>query len=279
MMISLDALHIGPLMLPWPLLMVVLALLLIALMRRLSHTRLNWSKEIIACFDDSLWTAFIIGLLAARLGFVLLHWDVYQLSLIDIIKIQDQGFNVIVGILAGSIWFFYKNTALTLLARLSWLMLFILLVASGSLAQKALQHETHYPDLSFRLLKQPTDAVPLKQFIGQPTVINLWASWCPPCHREMPLLQQAAQRHRDVGFIMLNQGEDAQTIQQYLQQHQFNFDYVLLDQQGEMAQQMNMFGLPSTLFFNAQGQMVARHMGELTPAMLQQYMQKIIDKK
>lgn len=36
-----------------------------------------------------------------------------------------------------------------------------------------------------------------------------------------------------------------------------------------------MFGLPSTLFFNAQGQLVERHLGELTPAMLKQYLQKI----
>ena len=42
-----------------------------------------------------------------------------------------------------------------------------------------------------------------------------------------------------------------------------------------MPQQMNMHGLPSTLFFNAQGQLISRHMGELTPAMLQQYLKKI----
>lgn len=103
----------------------------------------------------------------------------------------------------------------------------------------------------------------------------MWASWCPPCHREMPVLQRAHDQHPEMNFIMLNQGEDQVTVHKYLKRYRLNFKDVLLDPQGEMPQQMNMHGLPSTLFFNAQGQLIARHMGELTPAMLQQYLKKI----
>ena len=74
---------------------------------------------------------------------------------------------------------------------------------------------------------------------------------------------------------MLKQGEDQVTVQDYLRRYDLKFKHVLLDPYGEIPQQMNMFGLPSTLFFNAQGQLVERHMGELSPAMLQQYLKKI----
>lgn len=115
----------------------------------------------------------------------------------------------------------------------------------------------------------------MQQFKGQPTVVNLWASWCPPCHREMPVLQQAQQQHPNIHFVMLNQGEDIDTVRTYLSKNQFNFQHVLLDSRGEMPQAINSFGLPTTLFFNAQGQLVERHQGELSQAMLQQYLKKI----
>ena len=49
---------------------------------------------------------------------------------------------------------------------------------------------------------------------GKPFVINLWASWCPPCRREMPALIAAAKAHPEVRFVFANQGEDADTIAQ-----------------------------------------------------------------
>ncbi|MHA5056356.1 TlpA family protein disulfide reductase, partial [Acinetobacter schindleri] len=84
-------------------------------------------------------------------------------------------------------------------------------------------------------------------------------------------------QHPQVNFVMLNQGEEVATVNAYLRKHQFQFKHVLLDQYGELTQQLNSFGLPTTLFFNAQGQLVERHMGELSPAMLQQYLNRISD--
>ena len=130
-----------------------------------------------------------------------------------------------------------------------------------------------YPKMQFSSLEQTE--IPLQQFMGKPTVVNLWASWCPPCHREMPVLAQAQTQFKNVNFAMLNQGENVVTIQQYLNKHHFSFQHVLMDSQGQLAKEMKMFGLPSTLFFNSQGQLIDRHMGELSPAMLQQYLKKI----
>lgn len=277
-MISSEALHLGPFMLPWILIIILIALLTVSIAGSAVARKLQWNEAVTQVFRDSLWIGFWVGLIGARIVFVLLHWDAYSVSPIDILKIQDKGFHFIGGAAAGSVWFFWKNKGLSGKSKALFILLFALLLGTGMAIQTALKQETHFPDLSFRSLTQGDDAsekTVLKQFIGQPTVVNMWASWCPPCHREMPVLQQAHNKHPEIHFIMLNQGEDETAVRDYLSRYRLNFKHVLLDPHGEMPQKMNMFGLPSTLFFNAQGQLVERHMGELTPAMLQQYLKKI----
>src|SRR5690606_40886240 len=63
---------------------------------------------------------------------------------------------------------------------------------------------------SLALTKLEGGEVRLPTFIGQPTVVNLWATWCPPCRREMPVLRDAQQRYPDIAFIFANQGESAE---------------------------------------------------------------------
>lgn len=273
MMMSSEALHIGGFILPWSLLSILLGWFAVFLWGMYLSRKNQWSENAWQRYKDSLWSAVLIGLIAARFVFVLIHADAYFLHPIDIIKIQDKGFSPFAGMMAAAAWFIWKNRALKYKMLGSSLLIFIAVQLANLALLKPFQVQAEYPALSFNNLQQQPQA--LTQFIGQPTVINLWASWCPPCHREMPVLHQAQQDYPDTHFVMLNQGEATDVIQNYLNQHQFNFKNVLADPNGEMAQQMKMYGMPSTLFFNAQGQLVERHMGELSPAMLKQYLQKI----
>lgn len=277
-MISSQALHLGPVMLPWTLLLVLLAMLIMMLFGKVLAARLQWTNDQKNTFQDSLWSSLWVGLIAARVVFVLIHWDAYSSSPWDILKVQDKGFELIGGVIIASLWFFWRNKLLSAKLRTLCISLFFTVMISGIWTLYATDETIHYPDLSFPALNSTTSEsrpIAITQFKGQPTVINLWASWCPPCHREMPVLQQAHDQYPNIHFVMLNQGEEAHTVQQYLERNTFNFSHVLLDQSGEMPQHLQMFGLPSTLFFNAQGQLVAKHMGELTPAMLKHYLQQI----
>jgi len=106
--------------------------------------------------------------------------------------------------------------------------------------------------------------VSLGSYAGRPVVLNLWASWCPPCRREMPVFEQAQKQFPDVAFVLVNQGESAQQAQAFLQSEGLDLTDVLLDPSSQAMQAMGSRGLPTTLFFDAQGRQVDSHLGEIT---------------
>jgi thiol-disulfide isomerase/thioredoxin len=103
---------------------------------------------------------------------------------------------------------------------------------------------------------------------GKPLVVNLWATWCPPCIREMPVLETAQQNYTDIRFVFANQGEHAETIRRFLEKQSLNLDHVVSDQTGSFGQVVGSHGLPTTLFYSADGQLLDSHMGELSQATL-----------
>lgn len=112
MMVSATALHIGPLMLPWQMVLLLTGLVLVYGAGRYFRHKQQWPEPSWRIFSDSLWTSFWVGLIAARLVFVLMHADLYLATPLDIIKIQDKGFHFYGGLIAGIGWFLWKNRAL-----------------------------------------------------------------------------------------------------------------------------------------------------------------------
>src|SRR5690606_28498491 len=90
------------------------------------------------------------------------------------------------------------------------------------------------------------------------------ASWCPPCRREMPVFEQAQNAFPGVAFVMVSQGESAQQARAFLRSEGLNLRDVLLDTSSQVMQAVGSQGLPTTLFFDAQGRRVDSHMGEIT---------------
>jgi thiol-disulfide isomerase/thioredoxin len=104
---------------------------------------------------------------------------------------------------------------------------------------------------------------------GKPVVVNLWASWCPPCRREMPVLARAQADHANVAVLMINQGEAARTVRAFLDSQGLRFGNVLLDPASSAMRAYGSRGLPTTLFFDAHGRLVESHVGEITAARLE----------
>lgn len=110
----------------------------------------------------------------------------------------------------------------------------------------------------------------LTHFQGKPIIVNLWATWCPPCRREMPMLHSYEGDER-VQLVMINQGESTVAVDHYLRSEGFNFGAVLLDTHQQAGRIFRAPGLPATVFYNAKGEQVDRHFGELSRAQIERF--------
>ncbi len=95
----------------------------------------------------------------------------------------------------------------------------------------------------------------LKTYAGQVTIVNFWASWCPPCVAEIPSLNRLREQMSGQNFqlISINYAETSEAILQFMQQVSVDFP-VLMDTDGQVAAQWKVFAFPSTFVIDAQGQ-------------------------
>ena len=119
------------------------------------------------------------------------------------------------------------------------------------------------PALTLAALDVP--AIDLSAPSDRPTVINLWATWCPPCRREMPALAQAEKTHPNVRFLFVNQGEGEAGVRAFLQGEELDLSHVLLDEAMAVPRHYGTVGIPVTLFLHADGRLAKAHMGEIAP--------------
>lgn len=105
----------------------------------------------------------------------------------------------------------------------------------------------------------------LGQYRGRIVVMNLWASWCPPCRAEMPDLQHLYQAYSSQNVVVLgvDQGESAQRVSAFAQSLGIHYP-ILLDQQQQYGRVYAALGLPTTIVVNRQGVVVRGFDGPLS---------------
>jgi thiol-disulfide isomerase/thioredoxin len=133
-------------------------------------------------------------------------------------------------------------------------------------------------DRSLSALPVPTAAgtsAALSDFKGKPVIVNLWATWCPPCQRELPLLQRAQREHPDIEFVFLNEGEAGALVAAFLATRGLALRNVLLDLKGQAGAEYGGGALPTTLLFDAQGTLVGTHVGELSAQALAESLESL----
>ncbi|SDW06598.1 Thiol-disulfide isomerase or thioredoxin [Marininema mesophilum] len=109
------------------------------------------------------------------------------------------------------------------------------------------------------------------------TVINLWASWCPPCKDEMPHLQKAYEKYKDqVDFRMVNLTtvDSMKKMKNFLSKGKYTFP-VLLDQNGDVGEALAAINIPQTYFVDKEGVILYHINGALTEKQLHYMMKKI----
>lgn len=226
--------------------------------------------------ETALFITLLLALIGARLGFVVRHAEEYLSTPLQIIDIRDGGFWWLSGVLAGlvtALFFFLRQPDLRrplATAVISGVLFWTATALPLQLLQKT---GAELPALSFNTLGG--DKVSLQAFSGQPVVINIWASWCPPCVREMPVLAQAQREFPGVHFLFANLGEDGMTVAAFLDKLEVKLDHVLLDQQNLLGSHYGSRALPTTLFIDAHGRLQDSHLGELSAASLKEKLTQI----
>lgn len=131
---------------------------------------------------------------------------------------------------------------------------------------------------AFRLRETDGRMVPLRQFAGQPVVLNFWAAWCPYCRGETALLVQAARRYRSRVAVVGVDVEDPRPLAKtYLRRSHIPYP-VLLDQSGRVALHYNVQELPTTVFIDARGRIAAVKVGPFTePRQLDRTIQRLLN--
>ncbi len=115
----------------------------------------------------------------------------------------------------------------------------------------------------------PTGGVyKLAKLRGKPLVVNFWATWCPPCVEEMPLLDAFYQQNASKGWQMVGLAADnANAVTKFLGKMPMQFPTPLAGLAGiELSRTLgNLTGaLPFTVVINSQGDIALRHMGKLS---------------
>ncbi len=117
----------------------------------------------------------------------------------------------------------------------------------------------------------------LSELRGTPVVLNFWATWCPPCKAEMPLLDRmAAQLEGKVLFLAVNFGEPKDMVEIFQENMGFQHIILLVDEKGIAGRRYGVQALPTTFFIDAQGNVVAQHMGILDEGSLSAYLDKLL---
>ncbi len=213
--------------------------------------------------------AFFIGLLAARAAYVLAWWREYAAAPMSVLRIGDGGFTAWAGLAAGIAFVCWRTRAMPVLRRpvlagivagtLAW-------SAAGGALWWMRQSAPPLPDIALATLDGRD--VSLAEYSGRPVVVNMWATWCPPCRREMPVLERAQAAYPDIDFVLVNQGEDLDTIRGFLAAQDLKLRGVLRDPHSRTMAETGTRALPTTLYFDADGRLVDTHLGELTGASL-----------
>jgi thiol-disulfide isomerase/thioredoxin len=118
------------------------------------------------------------------------------------------------------------------------------------------------PDQVFDCLGD-TSAVSLAQVRGTPMVVNVWASWCPPCIEELPLLEKVSRElEGEVDFIGINLEDDPTKALQLMQDFGISYPSVI-DQSGDTRAKLTIPGPPVTFFVTAEGVVAGRWDGAI----------------
>jgi len=130
----------------------------------------------------------------------------------------------------------------------------------------------------FTLADLESETITLSDLRGSPVMLNFWATWCDPCHNEMPFIQEVYEKWQDSNLLILtiNDKEDFSKVHQFMQVNGLSFP-VLLDADGNVFFKYEIRYVPTTFFIDKDGIVKGKRIGSFkNSAEIKNYLDLII---
>jgi cytochrome c biogenesis protein CcmG/thiol:disulfide interchange protein DsbE len=129
------------------------------------------------------------------------------------------------------------------------------------------------PPFELPLLHAPDKRFTQKDMLGKVWVLNVWASWCPPCLVEHPVVTDLA---RTVSVIGLNYKDTREDALPWLKRNGDPYQLSVYDAAGRIAIDYGVYGVPETYVIDQRGVIRYKHIGPLTPEVAQKKLQPLV---
>lgn len=233
--------------------------------------------------------SFLIGLISARLVYAATNWNAYVEAPWSVVFFWLPGYYPILGIAIATVYFIWRiwrievstrwafgRAALSSVAVTAILIIGINAMVGLFSDPDILRDGDRFPD--FTLQSIDGDSVQLADFAGKSVVLNFWATWCPPCRREMPLLNAAHLQYADQGLAVLGLAvnEPASVVQPFIDTTGVQYpilvdvpgDHGSLGSSSSILSLLGQKGLPTTVFLDRNHIIDQLYVGELSWAYL-----------
>ncbi|MBN6888373.1 peroxiredoxin [Cytobacillus horneckiae] len=116
----------------------------------------------------------------------------------------------------------------------------------------------------------------LSDYKGQGVFLNFWGTWCKPCEKEMPYINNQYKQFKDQGVqtIAVNISESKLVVNKFLERHDLDFP-VVIDKDGQVKSAYGIGPLPATFLIDPEGKVVKYHTGTLTEPMVREFMEQV----
>jgi cytochrome c biogenesis protein CcmG, thiol:disulfide interchange protein DsbE len=141
----------------------------------------------------------------------------------------------------------------------------------------AVPAKVDYPAPDLTLVDLSGKSVSLKDHIGSVVLVNLWATWCPPCKEEMPTLQAFYEKYKDDGFVLLgiDQEETSEVVKPFVEEFGLTFP-VWLDIDWQAQRDFKTSTLPSSYVIDRKGTVRLMWFGGISKKNLEKYVPDLI---
>lgn len=159
------------------------------------------------------------------------------------------------------------------------LMFFLILRNNSASTQdfSAVPVKVNFPAPELTLVDLAGNTVSLKDHLGSVVLVNLWATWCPPCKEEMPTLETFYEKYKNDGFVLLSidQEETLDVVRPFVEEYGLTFP-VWLDENYQAQRVFNTMNLPSSYVIDREGIVRLMWIGGISKRNLEKYVPDVI---